>query len=331
MPWNDWLDPFLNNQHFYTNADTYSARVNNGKMSYRNNNLFNQGFNLLFDPTSYQTDVLGGLLSGKTSKDYLIDDLDRYLVNELGSRYSNIDEALRRRILSDSGDNTSDMFGTKYTYDLEKLKDEFNAIYDAYNDVGDTPLREDYLADARAQIEAEDAENIRLLDELMNEQVADYNTQLGNLEASYNRNRQDILSRQNMQNAQLMDTVQSEMSRSRQSALEAGASAGIRIANNINTLLSTQNQQTNASMETANQLSQMMVSQRNAEAGIRSDYAALRRDNTNQRINLNNTRNQRASTLAGDNYNAASGDYDTNVKNYNRQFTDNSFYDAFKR
>jgi hypothetical protein len=69
-----------------------------------------------------------------------------------------------------------------------------------------------------------------------------------------------------------MDTLSSEMARSRRSAIEAGASAGIRIAGNVNAILSAQNKMSQESLNTSNQLAQMLVNQRNAESGLRNQW-----------------------------------------------------------
>ena len=62
------------------------------------------------------------------------------------------------------------------------------------------------------------------------------------------------------------------MSRARRNAIEAGASAGIRIAGNVNALLTAQNKMSQQSLDTSNQLAQMLLNQRNAEAGLRNQW-----------------------------------------------------------
>jgi hypothetical protein len=66
--------------------------------------------------------------------------------------------------------------------------------------------------------------------------------------------------------------MSSDMARARRNAIEAGASAGVRIAGNVNALLSAQNKMSQQSLETSNQLAQMLVNQRNAEAGLRNQW-----------------------------------------------------------
>ena len=104
---------------------------------------------------------------------------------------------------------------------------------------------------------------------------------------AFNDYRQQILGNQYQQNAALLGTVNSEMSRSRRNALEAGASAGLRLAENINTTMALQNKQSQTSLETSNQLAQALLNQRQAAAGIRSDYSNMLSDTAAQRRQYN--------------------------------------------
>jgi hypothetical protein len=117
------------------------------------------------------------------------------------------------------------------------------------------------LSDAQSAI---DAENEQLLQSL--------NEDLQSTGDAYTRSRDALLTQQHQSNAQTIDTMASEMSRSRRNAIEAGASAGVRIAGNVNALLSAQNKMSQESLNTSNQLAQMLVSQRNAEAGLRNQW-----------------------------------------------------------
>lgn len=194
--------------------------------------------------------------------------------------------------------------------DMSLLQSDIDSMLDAlanYNN--EMPLLENYLADARAQIAAENAAEFAEMDRLLGQQQDLYNAELKGLGDSYDLARSNLLSQQYQQNSQLMDTLQSGMERSRRNALEAGASAGIRIADNINTLLSVQNKQSATSMETANQLSQMMINQRNAEAATRRDYSSYLQADNAQRSNLRLSANDRANSLANTNYQAADQAY----------------------
>lgn len=168
--------------------------------------------------------------------------------------------------------------------------------------LGKAPIMSDYLADARNQIAEQNAAEFAEMDKLLGQQRDLYNAELKGLGDSYDLARSNLLSQQYQQNSQLMDTLQSGMERSRRNALEAGASAGIRIADNINTLLSVQNKQSATSMETANQLSQMMINQRNAEAATRRDYSSYLQADSAKRSDLRLSADDRAGSLANTNY-----------------------------
>ena len=230
--------------------------------------------------------------------------------------------------------------GTDYSIDVAQLDADVQEMLNALaNYDNELPLLQDYLTDARAQIDAENAAEFAELDRLLSQQQDLYNDQLKSLSDSYNYARSNLLSQQQQQNSQLMDTLQSGMERSRRNALESGASAGIRIADNINTLLSVQNKQSASSMETANQLSQMMINQRNAEAAARRDYSAYLQSDNAQRSNLRLSANDRASSLADLNYTAAKDAYTAKQNEFDEKYKINNpmykyrkqLYDANQR
>lgn len=213
--------------------------------------------------------------------------------------------------------NAGGIFGNdREVVDVEALiKDLERSVADGgmlseYASLGSEPVFEDYLNNARDTIAAENASMYADLDRLRDINTASFNNELANMSDSFNDARSSLLSQQYQQNAQLMDTLQSDMERSRRNALESGASAGIRIADNINTLLTTQNKQSAASMETANQLAQMMVNQRAAESDVRSRYANMLSEDTSKRHDINLSSESRASSLANTNYNSAYNSYD---------------------
>lgn len=213
--------------------------------------------------------------------------------------------------------NAGGIFGNdREVVDVEALiKDLERSVADGgmlseYAALGSEPVFEDYLNSARDAIAAENASMYADLDRLRDINTASFNNELANMSDSFNNARSSLLSQQYQQNAQLMDTLQSGMERSRRNALESGASAGIRIADNINTLLTTQNKQSAASMETANQLAQMMVNQRAAESDVRSRYANMLSEDTSKRHDINLSSESRATSLANTNYNSAYNSYD---------------------
>lgn len=241
--------------------------------------------------------------------------------------------------------------------ELEKLIDEYYgdwSLIDIRNDVdtmlaalSEQPVRPEmptydetlapnytqYVTDARAEVDAENQAMLTDLDSLLNtqrklydEQMASYDQRLEDISNQYSGLRSNILSQQHQQTAQLMDTLQSGMERSRRNALESGASAGIRIADNINTLLSVQNKQSASAMETANQLAQMMVQQRNAENSVtdamlasRQGYANALAEDTSKRHSITTSTDGRVSDLAFSKYNSAFSDY---TNKYNAAMSD---------
>lgn len=235
---------------------------------------------------------------------------DAYLDN-LNAKYgTNLTESQLNQLMDHYGSRVFKFLGSgEYRFDQDAFGNDVEAMLAALANEPVKPLLEDYLTDARAQIAAENAAEFAEMDRLLGQQQDLYNAELKGLGDSYDLARSNLLSQQYQQNAQLMDSLQSGMERSRRNALEAGASAGIRIADNINTLLSVQNKQSATSMETANQLSQMMINQRNAEAAARRDYSSYLQADNAQRSNLRLSANDRASSLADTNYQAADQAY----------------------
>lgn len=206
--------------------------------------------------------------------------------------------------------------------DEERLERHLKELLEATEFTGTRPDKETYLDDARKAAGELYGGMYNELNAQAAEREAMYKDELANLAGNYRAARTGLLSQQQMQNAQLMDTLQSGMERSRRNALEAGASAGVRIADNINTLLSVQNKQSATSMETANQLSQMMINQRNAEADANRSYFNDKSQNTAYKQSLMREEESYASNLANTNYNAAMDKYTAKQDEYDRQ-TDN--------
>ena len=269
-----------------------------------------------------------------------VSEADRYMSAKFGADWTSLPVAVRKKLLED---NYASLDSSIYGFDdvlnflggetgrvnVYNAESDFRKMLDAQASRPEKPLLESFLESAQSDIAAEDAETYAMLDELMNSEVSDLNSQLSNLSSAYEQTRKTLLSQQAQQNSQLMDTLQSGMERSRRNALEAGASAGIRIADNINTLLSVQNKQSATSMETANQLAQMMISQRNAEAGIRSDYSALRRSDAESRMNIKNSAYDRAYNRAQQNYGVAADSYSTKEESWKSDNAYNPFYEAY--
>ena len=109
----------------------------------------------------------------------------------------------------------------------------------------------------------------------------------------------------------------SALDKTRQNALEAGASAGVRLAGNINTLLSVQNQQNQQSLETSNNLARMLLNQRQAAMGIRNDYNNVLNNYANQRASLMSGTAERKANYANSMMNQQQNIYDQRLQNWN--------------
>lgn len=144
------------------------------------------------------------------------------------------------------------------------------------------------------------------LEAMRSQYQTQYEDDLAGIDQDYGSMRQNLLATQTRQNAELMDTMRSEMSRSRRNALEAGASAGIRLADNINIMLSNQNKQAQTSLETSNQLAQMAINQRAARSQATGQYNQYMQQNFDSR---NELRSQGLSE-ANSRYNADVSDWE---------------------
>lgn len=227
-------------------------------------------------------------------------------------------------------------FGVKQnTFDTASaLQDLLNAqnlelpIERSYQDIWD---------EAAGKIDAENAKAAALYDDALKYQQNIYDRQLSGLGNDYNTYAKQALALDYVKNQQLLGNLEGTMNKARQNSLEAGASAGIRLANNVNTLMSTQNQQAMQSLQTSNNLAQMLLNQRNAAMGIQSNMANAYANNASQKAGLvkgDFERKQAAAGSAWDTYqqsyqnqlDAATGALGSNpfadlTKNYNQTQT----------
>jgi hypothetical protein len=214
--------------------------------------------------------------------------------------------------------NLGGLFGnTRYELDVERLLDDLEYLSTHESQRPEAPLMEDFIS--------EDALNNIMgsrMDELNSmraDRQARYDQELADIDSDYAGLRNNLISTQARQDAQLMDTMRSEMSRARRNALEAGASAGIRLADNINIMLSNQNKQAQTSLETSNQLAQMAINQRAAKRNAQDSYDAYMNQNYRDRTDLRNQAYSEANTR----YNAAMQSYDTKLAQYNDENASN--------
>ena len=203
-------------------------------------------------------------------------------------------------------DNLWGLLGTANTYDIDSALAhlaQLSELDELYNSIPEAPDYEQIYNDALEEIEAENDATTKLWDEDVNRRTNLFNQQLSDSNTAYNQNVEQILSNDYQNNARLLGTMRSEMQRSQRNALEAGASAGIRIAGNINTMLSAQNQQAQQSLATSNNLAQMLLNQQQANAGLRNDYADYMSQDTQRRTDLTNSTADRAASRANTNFN----------------------------
>ena len=214
------------------------------------------------------------------------------------------------------------LFNDNYVYDTRSMLADLERLSKASADMPTAPDLDQLRTDAENAINAENAEILGMYDADKQRQADLYSQQLSDSNAAYNRNVEQILSNDYQKNAQLMGTIRSEMQRSQRNALESGASAGMRIAENINTTLSLQNRQSQQSLETSNNLAQMLLNQQQANAGLRSEYGNYLSQDTANRASLKHGTAERVNSYyndskasAYDDYNQKMSDFETNYRN----------------
>lgn len=217
-------------------------------------------------------------------------------------------------------------YGTAYSRD--RIIDDIAALDEIGSFNLKNPVMSDYVdssEDLYASIDNELApiydSAVQRLDDEMSVMRQDYLDQLKSSADMYNRQASGLLSNQYLANAQTYEALQSDMRKSRQNALEAGASAGIRLAGNINTLLTAQNKQSQTAMDTSNALAEMLLQQRNAAAGVRSDYRNYMSGANQRRTDLDVQRQTHRDNLYSDRHSAQLNDYDRAVADYTAKET----------
>jgi hypothetical protein len=198
------------------------------------------------------------------------------------------------------------------------------------------PIAPDYekiYNNAQTAIDNENKGIYELLDKNLSRQTANFQNEMNSLNQSYNDYSRQILSNDYMKNQQLMGSVTSALSKSKQNALEAGASAGARIAGNINTVLGIQNKQTQQSLETSNQLAQAMLNQRQAAAGIRGNYNQMLNSDTQARVGIQQGSAERKNNYANQQFNTQQQIYNNQMNNYENAMANqssNPFYGSYQ-
>lgn len=253
-------------------------------------------------PAGYYVDKDGKLVYRK--KNELIDslfypsvfeDVSNELSPEALEYWNSLDEDYKQRLLEKNYakevDGILGWFNDDVTYDIDDIVADLENVIKINGAMPVEPTR----ADAAAELE-NDITFQKYIDELQaseDRQTQLYQDQLRDNQAMFDDYRSQILGNQYQQQSQLMGTVGSEMSKARRNALEAGASAGLRMAENINTTLAMQNKQSQISLETSNQLAQQLLNQRQAAAGIRGAYNSMLDRNSAERRQYTDSSTQR--------------------------------------
>ena len=166
-------------------------------------------------------------------------------------------------------DSITGLNANKYTSGLESLFKDVEKLQ-SFLGSGDATLNrpEELDKDAidaasKAAFDADYANQLGLVE-------SGERNMLGDIQGTYDTYRKDMLQQQNLNRGQIMNAYQNTFRDQRTRAIEAGASAGLKLANNVNALLSAQNTQRATSLETSNQLANMALQQQNAALDARS-------------------------------------------------------------
>ena len=288
-------------------------------------------------------------------------ELGKWFKNNYDGDYSDyinsLDNATLGAILEQYYETENVFGGKKHTFDENAAVSELESLINSLKGY-EAPTAPDFdkiYKDAQSVIDAENEEllasldsqyknDLKLLDENTARQTQIYNDELSNLNSMYNDYSRQILSNDYMKNAQLMGSVSSALSKSKQSALEAGASAGSRLAENINTIMAVQNKQAQQSLETSNQLAQQMLNQRQAAAGIRGNYNDMLNSDTQSRLGLSANYNSaqrdikqgsafKANDYANQQFQTQNAIYQNQLNNYENALANqssNPFYGSYQ-
>lgn len=267
-------------------AEKYKGMyTNNAYNPYARSN--NSWWNYLFMPVNATKSTLLHEMFGQDDKSMLRDAVNSQLSGDALAYWNSLrpteQDALFKNYWSEEEDGLHNMWGLQggnETFNLAQFMRDLGelSLIEAQPIISDYVNLDQIRSDAEAAIAAE---NEALL--------ASLNADLKSTSDAYVNARDALLTQQHQNAAQTMDTLSSNMSRARRNAIEAGASAGVRIAENVNTLLSAQNQISNQSLETSNQLAQMLVSQRNAESGLRNQWRDIQQSTYDRTVNRTNS------------------------------------------
>ena len=223
-------------------------------------------------------------------------------------------------------------FGSyRYDFDVNSALNDLGALNNI-SDMPDAPDWDAINAEAANKIASENAQIRNIYDQNLARQTQAYRQNLMDNNQAYNDYARQILSNDYQKNAQLIGGLSNSLDKARTSALEAGASAGLRLSSNINTLLSTQNKQAQQSLETANNLAGQMLNQRQAAAGIRNSYNTALSNDAQNRANLISGSAERTTNYQNMLTNKYQNDYNNKMsswENAHSRYSSNPFYGSY--
>ncbi len=233
--------------------------------------------------------------------------------------------------------DSSWLWSNMYSLDYDEINKYLSQLENYDKILGEMPTAPDYEAiqkEAYNAINSENQELLGMLDQDLARQQNLYQGELNDINSMYGDLRRQTLENNYRNNAQLMGTVGSEMSKARRNALESGASAGMRLAENVNTLLSVQNKQSQQSLETSNQLAQQLLNQRQAAMGVRSAWGQAQSANTQSKIGIKQGTTERAENFANNRFDTENKVYDNKMTQwedkYNTVTEGNPFAESYR-
>ncbi len=163
--------------------------------------------------------------------------------------------------------------------DYNSWKDKIGAMPDYVDEEAINNL-------ANQQIDSENAQVQALYDQMLGRSTDLYRTELNDMNTSYNDYVNQLMSNQAQATNAIAGSTRSELQRSQRNAITRGATAAMRLVSNINTELGLQNKAAQQSLDTSNNLAQMLLTQRQSAAQLRSQYAGDMNDYTANTANL---------------------------------------------
>lgn len=221
---------------------------------------------------------LGGSIADRIDTDNFKKDL-----RNQGFSESEIDEIVNRY---HKNFNISDLDSGLDRDAFKKGLEDYNSWKDKIGAMPDYVDEEAINNLANQQIDSENAQIQALYDQMLDRSTDLYRTELNDMNTSYNDYINQLMSNQAQATNVIAGSTRSELQRSQRNAISRGATAAMRLVSNINTELGLQNKAAQQSLDTSNNLAQMLLTQRQSAAQLRSQYAGDMNDYTANTANL---------------------------------------------